>query len=338
MRLPNGYGSVTKLSGNRRRPYMVKKTVGWNEKGHPIYEIIGYTETRDDGLQLLAEYNHDPWDIDKSKITFSELFEVWKRERMPKLGSSNQESLRAAYNHCSNLYNAPYKQIKAAQMQDCIDNCRRGYATQAAIKNLFNHLDKFAKEWDITSNRYSELLTCEPIPETTRERFSVEEINTIWEHQNDPWMDSVLVFIYSGWRISELLNLKKSDIDLTAGTMTGGVKSKNGKNRIVPIHSLIRPFIERRMASDGEYLFSYNKKQCSKTWYYSMWKDIMKRYGIDKTPHECRHTFESLLDAAGANRKCIDLMMGHKSKDTGNRVYNHKTLQDLKNAIELVRR
>jgi len=33
---PNGYGSVAKLSGNRRRPYVVKKTIGYDEKKHPI--------------------------------------------------------------------------------------------------------------------------------------------------------------------------------------------------------------------------------------------------------------------------------------------------------------
>ena len=62
----------------------------------------------------------------------------------------------------------------------------------------------------------------------------------------------------------------------------------------------------------------------------------MQKLGIQKTPHECRHTFESLLDSAGANRKCIDLMMGHVSKGTGNRVYNHKTISELKDNIELV--
>ena len=55
-----------------------------------------------------------------------------------------------------------------------------------------------------------------------------------------------------------------------------------------------------------------------------------------RTPHECRHTFETKLDSAGANRKCIDLLMGHVSKDTGNRVYNHKTLDELKATVELI--
>ena len=59
MRLPNGYGTVAKLSGNRRRPYIVKETVGWKNR-QPVYNIIGYTATREEGLQLLAQYNNDP--------------------------------------------------------------------------------------------------------------------------------------------------------------------------------------------------------------------------------------------------------------------------------------
>ena len=42
--------------------------------------------------------------------------------------------------------------------------------------------------------------------------------------------------------------------------------------------------------------------------------------------------------AAGANKVCIDLMMGHKSKEVGERVYTHKTIEELKSAIELITR
>ena len=57
---------------------------------------------------------------------------------------------------------------------------------------------------------------------------------------------------------------------------------------------------------------------------------------IEHTPHECHHAFRSRLDSAGANKRCIDLMMGHKSRDVGERVYTHKTLDELKQAIELL--
>ena len=42
MRAPNGFGTVARLSGNRRRPFIIKKVTGWNDKGHLIYDIVGY--------------------------------------------------------------------------------------------------------------------------------------------------------------------------------------------------------------------------------------------------------------------------------------------------------
>ena len=57
----------------------------------------------------------------------------------------------------------------------------------------------------------------------------------------------------------------------------------------------------------------------------------------DKTPHEARHTFETNLDNAKGNRKCINMLMGHKSKDVGNRVYNHKTIEQLRETVALLK-
>lgn len=86
MRLPNGYGTVARLSGKRRRPYIIKKTRGWKDNGQPIFEIIGYAATREEGLTLLSEYNRDPWDVDRAKITLQQLFDLWKEKKAPKLG------------------------------------------------------------------------------------------------------------------------------------------------------------------------------------------------------------------------------------------------------------
>ena len=41
MKLPNGYGSVTKLTGNRRRPYMVRITTGFTDEGRQLMKILG---------------------------------------------------------------------------------------------------------------------------------------------------------------------------------------------------------------------------------------------------------------------------------------------------------
>ena len=63
----------------------------------------------------------------------------------------------------------------------------------------------------------------------------------------------------------------------------------------------------------------------------------MQMIDAEHTPHEARHTFETNLDNAGSNRKCIDLLIGHKSSDVGNRVYNHKTFDQLCETIELLK-
>ena len=331
MKLPNNYGSISKLSGKRRKPYIIRKTT---EAGGSV--IVGYAATREEGLALLATYNANPWDIDKAKITLQGLFDLWKEKKAPKLGKANRAVLMSAFKYCSPLAGMQYKQIKAYQMQETIDTCGKSYSMQSAIKNLWTHLDKFALELDVSSSRYSELLTSEAAPETSRIPFTKEEISRLWEHQTEPWVDTVLIFIYSGWRISELLALCPEDIDLEVGTMTGGTKTAAGKNRVVPIHPKIRPFIEARLATDPPRLISQNGKPVSITSYRKAWSGIMDKLEMQHTPHECRHTFETLLDAAGGNRKCIDLIMGHKSKDIGNRVYNHKTIDELKATIELI--
>ncbi len=331
MKLPNRYGTVTKLSGNRRKPWIVKE--GTSGKQRPI----GYAATKEEALNILAKFNDSPWDIDTAKLTLQELFDLWKEKRAPKLGDSNKQSLISAFNHCAALAKWPYKAIKACQMQDTIDSCGRGYSTQGAIKNLWGHLDKFAFEMEIINRRNSEMLTAAPIPPTTRQIFTDEEVARLWENQALPWVDSVLIFLYSGWRISELLALAPGDIDMEKGTMKGGTKTKAGKGRIVPIHSKIRPFIEKRLADGGSRLISYEGKPVSTTQYRIYWADIMGTLKMEHVPHECRHTFESRLDSAGGNRRCIDLLMGHVSKDTGNRVYNHKTIDQLRETVELIK-
>lgn len=337
MKLPNGYGSISKLPGNRRRPYMVRKIVGTDDDGRPIYKIIGYTATREEGLALLAKYNGNPWNIDAGDVKLSDLFAQWAQDNPHKLSDSNLRALKSAYKYLVPLQNMQYRTIRAYQMQQTIDRCNQGPSTQAKIKNLWRHLDRFALEMDVPIKGHAALLSAAPAESTTsRVPFTDDEINLIWDDVDAPWADTVLIMLYSGWRIGELLTLRKEDINMVDQTMKGGIKTTAGKNRFVPIHPRILPLIEKRMEEPGEYLIGINGGKCTQTPYRRRWAILMDRWGMQHTPHECRHTFRTRLDAVGANQRCCDLLMGHASKDVGNRVYNHKTLADLKNAISLL--
>lgn len=331
MKNPNHYGTVTKLSGNRRRPFIIKEGNTGKQK------IIGYAATREEGLILLAQYNNNAWDIEADKITLQQLYDLWLEKRAIKLGTSNQNLLKAAYKHCISLSDMQYKKIKSYHMQDCIDNCGLSYSMQSAIKNLFGHLDRFAMELDIISKCYSSLLTSAPIPETTKQIFTDEEVNRLWQNQNINYVDSILFLLYTGFRISEMFDLKIENIDIKNQTMIGGIKTEAGKNRIVPIHSKIFHIVQNRLKqSKSGYLFECNDKKLKSSCYRRSWANIMKILEMKHTPHECRHTFRSRLDSVGANKVCIDKIMGHKSEGTGERVYTHKSIEELKKNIELI--
>lgn len=72
-RNPNGYGCVTRLSGNRLRPWVVKVTI-YDEEGRGRQVPVDYAETEEQGNILLAQYNNNPWNIDRNKVTLVELF------------------------------------------------------------------------------------------------------------------------------------------------------------------------------------------------------------------------------------------------------------------------
>ena len=94
MKLPNGFGSVYKFSGKRRRPWAARKTVGWTEstegkRSNPIYKFIGYYATRAEALTALTEYNKNPYDIDAASVTFSEVYEKWSDRKFQDVSDSN---------------------------------------------------------------------------------------------------------------------------------------------------------------------------------------------------------------------------------------------------------
>ena len=334
MRLPNGYGSVIKLSGNRRRPYMVRITTGWTDDGKQKYQALGYFEKRADAIAFLANYNRSPFNTDYAKITFKEVFEAWGKEAFEKMSPAVAANHKSVYNvHCKDLYDLPYRQIRKHDLQDVIDSCDKSYSVKCAIRNLFTHLDEWAYDRDIISKMYSKNLDCgDPTQKAERSVFTDQEVQKLFTMIGQPYIDETIVQIYTGFRISEVLALTDQSVDLKKEIITGGGKTAAGRNRIVPIHPDILPIIQAHCT--GGKLFPVSIRQEA---YLNARKAAFEKIGMEHTTHDCRHTFRSKLDSAGANKVSIDLLMGHKAKDVGERVYTHKTIEELKATIALLR-
>lgn len=336
-RNPNGYGCVTKLSGKRSRPWVIKVTV-YDAEGHHKQVPVDYAATEEEANIILAKYNDNPWNIDRNKVTLLELYRRWAEVKCPSLSKANQGVLKSAFRHFRDCYGMIYRNIRTYHMQAIINNCQKSYAVQRNIKALWGHLDNFAYECDIIDKMYSITTTSAPAPETSRTPFTNKQIDDLWKIQDEPWVDTVLIYIYTGFRLNELLSMHTDQVNMVEKYFQGGSKTNAGKGRIVPIHPRIEPLVVSRIQQGNKFLISHDGTQTKQSIYYAEWKTIMKKINADgKTPHEARHTFETNLDNAGGNRKCIDMLMGHKSNDIGNRVYNHKTLEQLRETINLLK-
>lgn len=335
-RMPNGYGGVAKLSGRRRNPYCARKTVGYDDRAYPIYDVIGYYPTRKEALEALAAYNADPYDIDLSKSTMKEVYEAWIKEA--NLKDQMKSSMQAAYGHCADLHNRPYKSLRRIHMQSCIDKCGKGYSTRSNIKTLFGKLDDYAYDHDIISKRYSRTLEIGEKEESKKHTlFTDQEVQEIWNHDGQPVFDEILFMLYTGCRISEMLRIKTENVNLEDRTVVLGLKTAAGKNRIVPIHDKILPIVKRHYDPDHVFLFDLDPKQNTNTYsnrFRHQWGKALKGIGIVHFSHDCRYTVRSKLDSAGANKVCIDRIIGHSSGSTGDKIYTIKTVKELHEAMK----
>lgn len=355
-KLPNGYGTIYKMSGKRSKPYRAMKTDKWiidpvTGKSKQIRSTIGYYQNREDAMIALANYNENPYDIKADSITFSEVYEKWSENYFPTL--SNHSSIRtvtAAYAYCNDLYDMRMKDIKVSHLEGTILNAQVGDSTKSRIKSLFNMMYKYAVAHDIVEKDYASVMFANGNPikrSRTKEviPFSQEEIFLLWDNlDNIAFADMILIGIYSGWRPQELAILKVADIDLEAGTMLGGLKTDAGKNRIVPIHPLIRPLIENRIQEattmQSEFLFNDANGQQGTYMTYDKYRKrfekVMKYLKLTHRPHETRHTFITKAKACNVDEYILKLIVGHAIDDITEKVYTHRTIDQLRAEMEKI--
>jgi integrase len=155
------------------------------------------------------------------------------------------------------------------------------------------------------------------------------------------YLDTILIMIYTGLRIGELLDIKIENVYLKERYMIGGLKTKAGKNRVIPINKKIEPFIKNYYEKniDKKFLITnaFGRQMQYSNYRREKFDNIIEKMQFTKhRPHDTRHTFASLMDSAGANKLAIKRIMGHSAQDLTDDVYTHKTIQELISAIDLI--
>ncbi len=352
MRLPNGYGGVIKLAGNRRRPYAARITTGWHYNdttGKKVqhFQILGYASTRAEALQLLAKYNDYPIDGAALKLTFSDIYERWSEEKYPNTSYSNIKCYRAAFAICGDIADIPFRNLRLDDLQRVVDRCGKNFPTLKKLQMLYNQLYDYAMKHEIVAKDYSEFVNIIKFKDRNpnkadRNRFSQEEIELLWQHKADRMYQTILMLIYNGVRVSELLNLKKENVHLDEQYFdVTDSKTENGIRK-VPIADKTLPFYKEWYGDctecrylvhtlDGEH-FTYDN------YYHNVFLTLLHRIGItNRTPHCCRHTTISLLAEAHVDQTIIKKIVGHSgAMSLTERVYTHLDVHELVEAINRI--
>lgn len=344
MKLPNNFGTIYMLSGNRRNPYIARKTIGYDNQGKQIFKTIGYYATREEALQGLALYNNCPYDIDLKNITLKDLYKKWllkqkKKVDNEKLATNSLKPYENVFkNHCKELQNIIFANIKTRHIQSLVDNSSGGYTIKKYIKTLFNQLYDFASEIDIPVKNYARYVELgKQTQSTLHKNISEKDLNILWENVNMQDVDLVLILAYSGMRPNELLNMLSDNVFLKDSYMIGGSKTESGKNRIIPIHDKIKPLIENRLKNNNKYLITntYGSKLT-----YDRFKErfdkLMIKLNLDYLPYDCRHTTATRLKQVNADILFTKKILGHKVADLLYSVYTHIDNTQLINTINLL--
>lgn len=271
----------------------------------------------------------------RNTITLRQLFIEWLPIHSQSISKSAVKSYQIAFKHISNISDMPITNIHFQHLQNVINSMHvkgLSYSSCKKVRSLFNQLLNYAIIKDYPITNYSQHLNLGPnIPTIKRRIFTRQQINKLWAI-NTSYTHMILILLYTGLRIGELLNLRKQDIHRRSSYLiVRHAKTKAGEGRIIPIHHRIMPLIEQLYTNTDDYLFNI-----SYTTFHKHFKDIMKQLNCKHTIHDTRHTFASLLDAV-APPNALRSLLGHKQGDITTRVYTHKTIRELRKTIELLK-
>lgn len=340
MRNENGTGSIVcldKTGKKRRKPWAVRVTIGWKD-GKQLRKYVGYYKTQKEALIALAEYHNNNVNLDLSKLTLQELFDRWLvRIENKHLSPTVVTTHKMAAKRFGVLGNKQFKSLKTDHLQDWLDSLDLKPGSKIKAKHTLSQMYEYAISNDIVNKNYAKSLEIPEKIEKVGAVFTDEELKTLWEHADEPNIQDILILIYTGMRIGELLILTKDDINFDEGYAIGGIKTDNGKNRVIPFHERILPFIKAKTENSKYIVHSAYGSPIKYATAKQRFQKVMTRFGWSHNLHDTRKTGVSLMHSAGIPMETVRMIAGHSGKGVTEAVYLYKQPKELVDTINTMK-
>ena len=369
-RRPNGSGTVVKLSGRRRKPFCAKVTLDERNltNGEKKRLVIGTFETYQEALNALSLYSltvnntiskKEAMEIDpevyqkvqdkmsKKVPTFLDIYYILDKDEFSLLSPQTQNSMHGAIKHLKKLHYLKIDQITLRMIQDVFDEDGSNHSTQVHMKTICTKVFRYAvvNQCIERNDDYTSYIIIAKYEESDMHRsYTINEILAL-KKADTPEAHIMLIFIYTGVRINELLNINRDNIHIDEkcdddGTerlisyMITGSKTKAGKNRIVPIHDDIKQYVIDELLKPEKRLVDVTYANFTTR---TVLIKVNKLLNTHHTMHDTRKTFATLCQMNNLNVYIRKKVLGHRMNDITFDVYTNESKNRLWTEINKIK-
>tara|TARA_Y100001935_G_scaffold44464_1_gene36442 strand:- start:664 stop:1566 length:903 start_codon:yes stop_codon:yes gene_type:complete len=214
----------------------------------------------------------------------------------------------------------------------------------SSLKHFFNFLNKKRYIQNNPVINFSGLKNMKTLPKS----LSIIDVNTLLKAPNSATFiglrdKAMLELMYAtGVRISELINLQYTNIDLNRSLIK--VMGKGGKERMVPFGDnallSLTEYIEFRRTNNlslksRDFFVSQKGKKLTRQAFWHRVKQYLAISGLssDVSPHTLRHAFATHLLNNGADLRSVQMLLGHSDLST-TQIYTHIAKQRLSDMVK----
>ena len=355
----NGSGSIVKRKRANGTKYFAYSPVRYEEdetgKVKAIRICIGSYDKKTDARAALDEWLKHP--TLKINFTLEDVYKDWSPVAYDSIASQTVTNYKTCWQKIKDcpsprIVDKQIKQITTSELRELLNYyvkphtdlegnevkpLSKSYITK--LKALLTQLYRYAMENNIIDRNYAELVKLPRMEENKKRAFSDTEFAVLEKgYANISGGDAVYALCYLGFRVSEFCSLTRFSYDPKNHTLTGGMKTEAGKDRVVPIHPKIQSIVASWAQNGTDYLYCdkkgkpYNKDSFRN----KIWKPVLEKLGLpdDLTPHSARHTCATMLSSAGARPEDIQRILGHEDYSVTANTYINQDITALTEAIK----